>query len=237
MTILSTHAEVEQLFIHLELKGCKSICMTSDKASSGTTSLAMALTERYLLAGYRTLYVDFNLFNPSFKPFPLVSIDSFTSPAQSNAIELVEHIESHQVFSGISAPIRRPDQMPYRDPVSLSGSIIKWQDNYDRIVFDTTPLTQCNQANIPTPVIASCCDATTLVVAGGLSSSEDVQYSLEQLSSCGCPFVGVALNHFRQQSFLEAILTSNSLPRWLPNRIKNKLKSAMQQNSLFHHAI
>jgi Mrp family chromosome partitioning ATPase len=72
--------EIEQVFLQLEKHECHSLCITSTNPGEGVSSLAQALTERHLLAGYRTLLVDLNLQNPSLTALSLDNI-----PAQSIA--------------------------------------------------------------------------------------------------------------------------------------------------------
>lgn len=232
----STHVEVEQLFIQLELKCSKSVCVTADKQGAGCTSLAMALTERYLLSGYRTLYVDFNLFNPNFQTLKVCANPSKITDEATLSLDLIEHKHVHKVLAGFIAPQSKSKQMPFRDPLSLQEKLAHWLETYDRVVFDTSPLAQCNQSNIPTTVVANQCDATILVIATNTSSNESVLSALNQLETNDCPFVGIALNQFRTRSLSEDIMSSPFFRRTLPRRVQIALERFMSKYTLFQQA-
>ncbi|BBM64721.1 tyrosine-protein kinase family protein [Vibrio alfacsensis] len=236
MTMSSTLVEVEQLFIQLELKCSSSVCVTADKSGAGATSLAMALTERYLLSGYRTLYVDFNLFNPSFQTVEVSRNETVTDYQPVHSLNLIEHKRVQKVFAGFMAPPSKSEQMPFRAPLSLQTHLATWLETYDRVVFDTSPLAQCNQSNIPTTVVANQCDATILVVAAQTSSNESVLTALNQLEANDCPFVGIALNQFRTRSLSEDIMSSPFFYRTLPRRIQTTFERFMSKYALFQQA-
>ncbi|WP_264877255.1 chromosome partitioning protein ParA [Vibrio agarivorans] len=229
MTISSTHAEMEQIFIKLELAEAKTICITSDKPRSGSTSLASALTERYMLAGYKTLLVDFNLFNPSFS--------DMTLNHTTNNEPLVLREDTQQVFSGIAAPTILSDQLAYRDPTNLRHNIKQWTHHFDRIVFDTCALSQTNQSNIPTAVVAHVTDASVLVVAGGQTTGEELNNAVAQLKATNANIVGIVLNQFDQNTLSEELVRVADKGRFLPQSWKVGIKSWLNKSTLFRQAV
>ena len=80
MKIPACSMEIEHVFLQLEQQECRSLCITSTNSGEGVTSLAQALTERHLLAGYRTLLVDLNLQNPSLTVLSFMSESDTTTP-------------------------------------------------------------------------------------------------------------------------------------------------------------
>lgn len=229
MSISSTHAETEQIFIKLELAESKTVCITADKPRSGSTSLACALTERYMLAGYKTLLVDFNLFNPSFS--------NMTLNHTTSEDPLVLRDDTQQIFSGIAAPKILSEQLTYRDPVNLRQEIARWNDHFDRIVFDTCALSQTNQSNIPTAVVAHVTDASVLVVAGGNTTGEELNGAITQLKATNANIVGIVLNQFQQNTLSEELVRVADKGRFLPKPFKRRVKAWLNRSSLFRNAV
>ncbi|MGL6260229.1 hypothetical protein [Vibrio sp. WXL210] len=235
MSITSIHAELEQVFIKLELAGARSVCVSAVKSGAGATSLASALVERYLFAGYKTLLVDFNLFNPSFSPLPLPSQGPLSS--QGNEQPLIVRDETQQVFCGIASPKERSMQMLYRDPNSLKQRVAHWSQEYDRIVFDTCALSDTSQFSIPTASIAHVTDATLLVVSGGETTEEELKAAIEQLQTTDANIVGIILNQHNQSQLADELVRVADKGRLLTPSLKQRIKNWLRRTSLFRQAV
>lgn len=229
MSITSIHAELEQVFIKLELASARSVCVSAVKGGAGATSLASALVERYLFAGYKTLLVDFNLFNPSFSPLPL--------PSQGNEQPLIVRDETKQVFCGIASPKERSLQMLYRDPNSLKQRVAQWSQEYDRIVFDTCALNDTSQFTIPTASIAHVTDATLLVVSGGETTEEELKAAIEQLQTTDASIVGIILNQHNQSQLADELVRVADKAQLLTPSFKQRIKNWLRRTSLFRQAV
>lgn len=235
MSIPACNMEIEQIFLQLEKHHCRSFCITSTNCGEGSSSIALALTERHLLAGYRTLFVDLNLKHPSLMSIELPSMlpDASDSPDFTNDIhtandvdvfediEDIENIETfenpksfdsrdtfdnqetfenfdtnsdknaivsnqhthepeltgcqhlaivegtHEVITGVNAPSEKAEIMGFRQPHMLKQKIELWLKDYDRVIIDTSPISQLNANNIPAETIAGCCDGTVLMLMAG----------------------------------------------------------------------
>jgi Mrp family chromosome partitioning ATPase len=229
MSLSATLSEIEQIFIQLELEKVSTVCVTADKSGAGTTSVAMALTERYLLAGYKTLLVDFNLFNPSFS--------ALSMPERTDDLDYISHNQTQQLFSGIQAPISMDKQLRYRDPSNLQRHIAQWLTQYDKVVFDTTAITQCNQSNIPTVTIANAVDSTLVVLSAGNSNTQELGTALSILKKAQATVGGIILNTHQQASF------ADDLTRWMVSvpivgqRLSAKIKAFLARSSLFRYGV
>ncbi|UGA57717.1 CpsD/CapB family tyrosine-protein kinase [Vibrio sp. VB16] len=220
MTIPAMHAEIEQIFIEAELADCRSLCITSCQSGEGVTSLAIALTERYLLAGYRTLIIDLNIHKPSFSVLELPSLEP-------NEFWL-EHTSSAQCFTGVASPINPPAQLAYKRPGHLKKNIEEWSKQFDRIVIDTSPILNINKSNIPSQIVATACDRTILTVLAGVTNKHDVTQAMKLLNSSQIQLLGTVLNTKEQPSLLfelnREINRLAFLPRKWRSAITNKLK-------------
>ncbi|MGF1694173.1 chromosome partitioning protein ParA [Vibrio kyushuensis] len=221
MTIPATHAEIEQIYLSAELAECKSLCVTACQSLDGVTSVASALTERYLLAGHNALLVDLNMFNPAFKELTIATDDG---------THLIEHVDSHRLFTGVVVPSDKSTQLAYKDPAFMSHAVKEWEDQYDRIIIDTSPLLQINRSNIPAQSIANACDKTILVVKGGVTSAGQIRKATELLKSGKIDLLGTVLNVKDQPPLsLEIIRELRRIP-FIPKKWRRKIENWLNRN-------
>jgi len=219
--IPATHSEIEQIYISAELAGSRTLCVTACQSGQGTTSLAMALAERYLLAGYRTLYVDLNLHNPSFSPLVL----------GGNSMEnWIEHTPSMRCFNGLPAPRVSDNLLSYKDPSNLKAKVAEWQGEYQRIVIDTSPILNINRGNIPAQVVASACDHTVLSVLSSVTGRHEVKQAADMLTDSGATLLGTVLNSCLQPTLTSELCREIERLIFLPQSWRNKLKNRVKQN-------
>jgi Mrp family chromosome partitioning ATPase len=221
MSIPSTHAEIEQIYLAAELSGSHSLCITACQPNEGVTSVASALVERYLLAGHKALLVDLNMFNPAFKELSL--------QARSD-VSWVEHIESKRLFTGVSVPQDQSTQLAYKDPAVMGHAVKSWLTNFDRVIVDTSPLLQVNHRNIPAQSVASACDKTILVVKGGSTTSAEIEKALELLSSEKISLLGSVLNIKDQPSLGTEIIRQIGRVPFLSKSLRRAITKYISQS-------
>ncbi|CAH0536159.1 AAA family ATPase [Vibrio marisflavi] len=226
MTIPSTHTEIEQIYLAAELSGCQSLCITSCQSGDGVTSIATALTERYLLAGHKTLLVDLNIYNPSLEDLPLQK-----SSGDTNSTKWVSHAKTGLVFTGVTAPTTQSKTIAYRDPSHLSKVIRRWNEEYERVIVDTSPLLQINSRNIPAQTVASSCDKTLLVVKGGVTTNNQLQTAITLLQSGRVSLIGSILNLQDQPTLGQELVRQLKRISFLPKRYKKKLEHQILASS------
>ncbi|MCG6390488.1 AAA family ATPase [Vibrio fluvialis] len=220
MTIPATHAEVEQIYLNAELNQCRSICLTSCHSSEGVTALTMALTERYLLAGYHTALVDLNMFHPSFVTAELGN----TQPS------LLQHNHSLRCFTGITVPKDTSEHLLYKRPDFLQKAMQTWLGQYERVVVDTSPLLNVNRNNIPAQCIASACDGVILVVMAGHTSTLQVQAAMDLLKQSNISLLGTILNCRDKPTLASEICREINRIPLLPERWRERIKERVMNN-------
>ena len=219
--IPSTHAEIEQVYIAAELAGCNSICITSCQSGEGVTTLAMALTERYLLAGYRVMFLDLNLNHPSFRELELFDADEE---------QWIEHTSSMRCFTGLPSPTNSQTKLTYKNPNNLKLQIKHWLDTYDRIVIDTSPLLNINRGNIPAQIVASACDYAVLSVLSCATTKHQITKAITMLSDNRVQLLGTILNSRDQPSLPEELCRQINRLFFLPATWRRHIKHKIKQN-------
>ena len=226
MRIPSCHMEIEQVFLQLEKHECHSLCITSTNPGEGVSSLAQALTERYLLAGYRTLLVDLNLQNPSLTALSL-DLDNHQTE-DTHYLNYIEH--NSQVVPGIPVPDNKAKIVELRQPKKLNIQIKKWLEEFDKIIIDSSALSQLNANNIPAQSIAGCCDGTIMVVLSGQTLQTELKEALNTLENHHANLIGHVFNDKYQPRLKNEICREIERLHFLPKIITNKLISLVQHN-------
>ncbi|WP_104403031.1 chromosome partitioning protein ParA [Vibrio penaeicida] len=285
MSIPACNMEIEQIFLQLEKHHCRSFCITSTNCGEGSSSIALALTERHLLAGYRTLFVDLNLKHPSLKSIDLPSMlpeasesTDFTGDIRTtNDIDVIEDIEAienietfenteafeqrekigekativsnqykpkpepsgcqhlaivegtHEVISGVNAPSEKAEIMGFRQPHMLKQKIELWLRDYDRVIIDTSPISQLNANNIPAETIAGCCDGTVLMLMAGKTNHAELSSAMHHLSDNNANLLGTVINDLHHPSLSDELCRQLNRLTFLPKSLVSKLSMSIRR--------
>lgn len=192
MHIPPQNMEIEKIFSQLKAAKSRSIAISSVNSGEGVTSIAIALAQRSLLAGDKTLLVDLNLHRPAFNQ--LLDIEQEPSEKLLNTPRLIT-TQTHQIaLTGITAPDKREMVMMLRRPGVLKQCIDEWLNNFDNVIFDTSPLGRLNANNIPAEQIAAACDGCLLVVLAGHTTEAMITSAVKKLKSTGSTILGCIYN-------------------------------------------
>lgn len=230
MSIPSTHAEVEQLFINAELAKSRSICITSCHSGCGVTSLAMALTERYLLAGLDALIIDLNTNKPSFDSIDFQGGTEFGDDTLHKE-SWITHNSSLRCFHGVPAPTDPSVLLSYKNPNQLSLYIESWLTKYDRVIFDTSPILNINRGNVPAQVVASVCDHTVLMVLASITSKQQIEKSSDLLNCDQIQLLGTVINAYFQPTLIDELCREVSRLTFMPKTWRDSLKNKISESS------
>ncbi|WP_174855898.1 chromosome partitioning protein ParA [Vibrio atypicus] len=233
--IPATHSEIEQIYLAAEMSQSRALCITACQSGDGVTSVTTALAERYLLAGLKTLIVDLNTFHPAFESAGL-NLGASLSKEETECGILLEHKESHQLFTGLVVPREQSELLSFRDPTQLSMNVTSWLEHFDRIICDTSPLLQVNRSNIPAQVVASACDHTILVVMGGKTTSGQLAKATEMLTNSSIQLLGSVLNLKQQATLGQEMVREINRFTFLPKRWRERLTQKILRNELLAHS-
>ncbi|KJF86661.1 CpsD/CapB family tyrosine-protein kinase [Photobacterium phosphoreum] len=228
MKIPSYQMEIEDIFLFLEQQNYHSICITSSNPQEGVTSIAQAITERYLLAGYRTLLVDLNVQNPSLIPL----IDIINKSHQDQNLNNYLTYDAHNKVGLLGASIinNKAHIIELRQPQNLKLKIDAWLLEFDKIIIDTSPLSQSSLHNIPAHTVASCCDGTILIVLSGKTQQNEIKDTIEKLTVYNAQLIGLVFNDKLQPHIKDEICREINRCTFLPEKITTKLIHFIQHN-------
>ncbi len=231
MHIPSQNMEIERIYSQILGEGKRAIAISSANSGEGVSSIAQALAQRNLLAGHSTLLVDLNLHHPSLNS--LLKLDkSVSEPELLDKPQLVTIKEQSTTLTGITPPTRRDLVMKLRKPGVLEQCIAEWQQTFDTIIFDTSPINRINASNIPPERVAAACDGSLLIVLAGSTTAAMVSTAVNKLNAADAQLLGCIYNDRDNPPLKNELLreTHRLEPRF--SSIAHRLKHWIQQSHL-----
>ncbi|WP_413701767.1 tyrosine-protein kinase family protein [Psychromonas sp. KJ10-10] len=225
--------EIEQVYTQVLNRQGKAIAVCSANSGEGVTSLALALAQRNLLAGHSTLLVDLNLYRPALHNLLPIKPCSELSSLSGNKVlpspQLVTIDNNPITLTGISAPTKREDIIKLRQPGVLEQCISEWLEDFDTVIFDTSPLNRINGQNIPAERIASACDGAILTVLAGQTNETMVTSAVNKLQSNHVDLLGCVFNDYNNPSLKNELLREvqklESKCAWLSRYLKRLINN------------
>jgi Mrp family chromosome partitioning ATPase len=218
MTIPFNYQEVEQIYAKTFGTGIRSLTVTSSQGNEGTTSIVCALAQRAMAVKLRVLVVDLNLYNPSVSRLLEQAGDSQDHwyPLANHTPQRVQ-IDDGPGFSVIPAPLGDKGPMRLREESLLSSLVECWLQDYDLVIFDTSPLCLVNRQNVPAQLVASCSDGAIIAVQTGKTDRTRLSDAVETLKSLNINLLGTVINDNKNPSLgAELVRQCCKLAKWLP---------------------
>lgn len=189
--IPESFAEIEAVHTLLKEGEYKSIALTSSQGKEGVSEIILSLAKRASVDGTRVIIVDMNSFSPL---LPVDHqrknwfVDDFDSQkmAMTNYTNNIDILNYPELASG--------EHIKLKDKQNILTFIEFWQQTYDLIIFDTSPLNAINTKNISPILIGGCCDGISLVVAPGNTSEYNLIAGLSKLENSNSNVMGIIVN-------------------------------------------
>ena len=172
------------------------IMITSSQENEGKSTVSVNLWRMMAEAGFKTAFLDLDL-----RKSVIGSKYGITGEEQLFGIEhyLSGQCEIDQIICQTN--IENGWMIPCTDTIEnpsflfegerFTGLLDRLSQDFRYVIIDTPPLLAVADGC----QIASCCDASILVVNRGVTSKKHVRQSIQQLNTVGCPILGVVLNH------------------------------------------
>lgn len=192
MQIPPLNMEIDRIYSQILGNNNRSIAINAANPGEGVSSLCLALAQRNLLAGHSTLLVDLNLHRPSLTqvmPLATAGHRHLLPPPQ-----LVSSNTNNITLMGIAAPTHRDIILKLRKPGVLEQCIAHWLEEFDTVIFDTSPIDSINAGNIPPERISAACDGSLFVVLAGHTTNNMVTAAVSKLNNAGARLLGCIIN-------------------------------------------
>jgi len=229
INIPAHYLELEHIYSATLARGIRSLAVVSTSPGEGVSSVILSLAKRNIIAGRKTLVVDLNIYNPELSALAVPGLDdSSTRKLPQPAALSPEH--SARDVAIISVPLERKLVLELREPGVLQTHIEQWLQDFDNVLFDTSPMSLTNGANLPPEYISSACDGTVLTVLAASTTNTSLTQTLKKLNNAQALLIGIVINDqfnptlkhelLREVARLAPIFPTlaNKLTTWLNNR-------------------
>ncbi|TCS42389.1 AAA family ATPase [Reinekea marinisedimentorum] len=188
MAALSEYLEIDEVCFQLAQGKQKVVAVTSANSGEGVSTIACALAERCQKAGKHTLLVDMNYHRPSLhKKYNLQRGVWQCGETASSAI--------HKVGGHLSVlPASLTLDKSLREPDLLTEQLRNWQQSFDAIVFDTSPLNAINRHNLAAEQACAAAGSTLVVLQAAVTKEADILEALAKLKSHKANIAGWVMN-------------------------------------------
>ncbi|MBJ7538261.1 tyrosine-protein kinase family protein [Marinomonas transparens] len=221
------YVELESIYQSLEKYRYQCISLSGAHGSCGTSMMAYALAKRYQANGYKVLLIDVNLHQPSLdKRLGLIRQDWQVGQDNKSAI----YAPSVEGTDFLSAPLSNTASSSFRDPVAIQHSVAEWLTSYDRVIFDTSPISTSNYRDIPTNLICAAADASILMIKSEFTSQAILQECCDKFAQANANLIGVVMNDMDFPSLADEMLRetqriSTHLP-WLQRALQKFIRQS-----------
>lgn len=234
MKIPPQSIEIERIYSYLQSEKKSSIAICAANPHEGVSSIAVALAQRYLLAGNSTLLVDLNLHRPSVNKLLTLRLPTANKTSALDEPQLVSVLDHAIALTGITSPTRREMIIKLRKPGVLEQFIIEWKKSFDTIIFDTSPLNYINNDHIPAERVAAASDGCLLVVLTGQTTEAMVTSAVDKINAAGGKLLGSVYNDRENPTLKNELL--REINRLRPGffGLTQYLKKRVQQSHLLN---
>ena len=205
--------EVEKIYSKTLANGVSVLAITSSTKGEGVSLMVKTLALRNVLAGRRTLLLDFNFDRPMIASYVGMSSKGYVLGFGMSVLTL----------SANDSLVMR-----LREPGEFEARVKEWLTTYDTIIIDTSPLDTVSFSCFPAEISCAVADATVLMVLSARTTLALVAEAIEKLKNCQANLIGTVLNDnfnpglkvelIRKFRWISKIIPP--LSRWLENKIR-----------------
>ncbi len=222
--IPDSYQELDNIIQAASAAEAKCMCFLSPDGGEGVSSLTMSVAARLHKTSNRVLVLDLNQFHPMSKQLPAIGEHSATwrFDTISSQLNISEHSGVH--FLSVT---ELDDKDVARDPKVVREAFKRWQQEFDVILVDLSPLLRVNQHNIPSRVFAEASDINILVAAAGSTTEEALVSANQRLVEEGFKNVNIVLSQTALPPLGPKLLAKIDALSVIPSKLKVMLKNTI----------
>ncbi len=225
------YLEVETVYSNTIGRGMRSVALTSTMPGEGVSTMAYALCKRSEAAHQKTLLVEMNMQHPELGELTGHDHEKWL-PSIESADASIIHQQGEQT-DVLPAPVDT-DALVFRNNSSMKDLLDHWLEDYQVVIFDTSPVNSINCHNIPAEMVCSISDGTVMMALAGKTRQSDFAIALERLNQANINLVGVVYNDMHHPRLVDEIIReSRRFDRWFPNAM-NRLRRYMRLSAFFN---
>lgn len=228
---LYENTNIKRLYLKTLGSGQRIVSIMGTESKVGSTTLAIALAQRHLLAKHSVLYVELNSISPNM--YALCDITHNTQQTQNQVPMLISSNDSEEVITGILAPQDKNDILTLSNPILLKNYLDKVSNGFDAIIIDCAPLCASQDSDdieltIPADMVAAVSDGIILVLKGGATKIPILKKALSLIQLHGKKPTAIAINQqtnptLGQELIRECMRMQQYFPKlskWLCSKLK-----------------
>ena len=209
------YLEIEEIYNSCIGKGMRSVAITSANPGEGCSSLAYALSLRSEVDGKKTLLVEVNMLHPELGDISgHLHTDWLPTPQSADGCIMRSDDANLDI---LPAPCDT-DVLRFRNIANMSKLMEHWLENYDAVIFDTSPVNARNQNNISAESICGMVDGAIMIVMAGVTRQTEFKAALDRLNQNDISLIGIVFNDYRNPRLADEICRGTRLlDNWFPN--------------------
>lgn len=226
-----SYLEIEEIYNNCIGKGMRSVAITSANPEEGCSSLAYALSLRSEADGKRTLLVEVNMLHPELGDISgHLHTDWLPSPQSADGCIMRSDDANLDI---LPAPCDT-DVLRFRNIANMSKLMEHWLENYDAVIFDTSPVNARNRNNIPAESICAMVDGAIIIVMAGVTRQTQFKAALDRLNQNDVSLIGIVFNDYRNPRLADEICReTHRLDNWFPN-LMHKIRRYVRKSPFFN---
>ena len=226
-----SYLEVETIYANTIGRGMRSIAVTSANSGEGCSTIAYAMSKRSEADGKHTLLVEVNLLHPELGDISgHLHTDWLPNPGSADACIMHDDESDMDI---LPAPCDT-DAIMFRNLTNMNKLMEHWLENYDVVVFDTSPVNAINRNNIPAESICAMVDGTIMAVMAGVTRQTEFQAAVDRLNHNEVSLIGVVYNDMSNPRLADEICReTRKMDKWFPKAM-DRIRKYVRRSSFLN---
>jgi len=232
-TLPLNYAELETLYAEVCRAEAGSVALTCCTGKAGVSLLVIALAHRAIRDRRSVLLVDFNLASPALHSYFNIARDDWTFVDELWRDSVVQVEEGFDVLCAT----RAMDAPSFHSEALLKAGLKQFQQDYDLVILDTSPLERRNRHNTPPEIVCGSADVALLCLLTGICTESQLLNATSILQQAQARLLGAVLNDQYAPSLKsELVRETHRLDRYFP-RLAGWLRDRLDRMLLLHQSL
>lgn len=233
--IPENYQELDEICFALDNDDVKTIVVTSAQGGEGCSSLVVSLANRYLNLNRNVLVVDLNLKDPILAQWYEMGELAPWSFADISCQLAVTEVKGLSVLSAKSLCTK----VTVREHQVMRNALSRLVQEFDIVIFDTSPVNAVNKENIPPSLLAQWSDVVLACVSLNYTQDSDLARMMINLGEKNTEKVKIVITQQNMPSLAKLItaklekmiLSTNPVTAWIGRFVMTKLRTKLSTST------